>query len=158
MKYVQGYSPEILKNISSKICNDSEVEYFKPSDLDYDGYYWFMFYNEEEIIGILKTQKSMFCTTEHPFQGLNYISVNKKYQNQKIASQLLEACFKHFKDGYIINTDFSDEGARLFQKFRSLAIEYNVYYIDENIKKDIINSSHNDFPTKSDLFNIFYKK
>lgn len=158
MNYIQGFSETILTNIKTNVINNSELDYFRSMDFDFNDYYWFIFYNDQEIIGIIKTQKSIFYETDYPFWGISYVSVNKKYKNQKIASKLLENCFKHFKDYFLIGTEFSEEGIALLQKARNLAMNHNVYYIDEPIKKEIMNSLNNRYPSKQELYQSFYKK
>lgn len=151
MQFIQGYSQEILSKITASIINDAQLKFFTPQDLNYEQYYWFICYNNDQIIGVIKTQKSMFHTPEFPFMGFNYISVHKEFQNKRIASQLLEMCFKHFSNNYLMGTDFEDDGTKLIEKMRELAIEYDVYYVDALIRRKLESFP----PSKQDIYKLY---
>lgn len=153
MNFIKGYSSEIVKTLNSSIIKNSELTFFKPQDLSHDEFYWFIYYDSTQIIGIVKTQKSMYATPEHPFKAINYISINPKFQNQGIASKLLDQCFSHFSGGYLMGTDFSDEGMKLIQKMRTLAITHDVYYIDPIIRRNL-----DDFSLSKKELYLLYKK
>jgi GNAT superfamily N-acetyltransferase len=105
--------------------------YFRFAHLFSDHPLFFIMYNEKEIIGVLKTQRSSFYQEKYPFQGINYISVKDKYQNKGIARQLYEAMFKYFSNGFIVGTDYetNDSQLKLEKMSYRLAKENKVYFL-----------------------------
>ena len=153
MNLIQGNSSEIVNLLTQEVIKNSKLTFFKSEDLNYDEFYWFVCYNESQIIGVIKTQKSIFSTPEHPFMAINYISITPQFQNQGIASKLLELCFTHFAGGYLMGTDFSDEGMKLVKKMRSLAIAHDVYYVDPIVRRNL-----DDFNISKKELYFLYKK
>lgn len=136
LKFLDDFSKTEIEKLKS-----SKIEYFNFYDLNEESYEFIIKYSKEksEILGIIKTQKSLFYEPNFPFTGINYISVNSNYMRQGVASELIEQLFQKHQDGHLINTDFNESGKHLQEIFKNMAIKYNVYYIDQDILRSLEN-------------------
>lgn len=159
MKIYAGTSTKIINELSNKIDATKNKDVFWNHPFDFlsedPRYVWFVLELEEEIVGVIKTQKSIFYTERYPFFGINYIMIKEKFRGLGLAKELIESLFQYNQDGYLIGTEFTEEGQKLNILLKKMAIKYNVYYICPEIKETL--TSEDSYPEKSELFEKYLK-